>query len=173
MKVYVIGSLRNPQIPLIGNALREAGFDAFEDWFSAGPEADDKWKEYEVLRGRSYREALKGASAVNIFEFDRRHLNESSAAVMVLPAGRSAHLELGYIVGQGKPGFILLDGEPGEEDRWDVMTQFSTVVYSVEELVKRLKEQLGGMYHETTTARLRRWALYGALNARRLWVSRH
>jgi hypothetical protein len=35
-----------------------------------------------------------------------------------MPAGRSGHLELGLIMGQGKPGFVLFDGEP---EKWDQM----------------------------------------------------
>lgn len=121
MILYVIGSLRNPQIPIIGNRLRELGIEAFDDWHGAGPEADDKWKEYEQLRGRSYREALKGYAAQHVFNFDRTHLDRADAALLVLPAGRSGHLELGYAVGKGKRGYVLLD----TPDRWDVMYSFA------------------------------------------------
>jgi len=47
--------------------------------------------------------------------------------VLVLPAGKSGHLELGYMIGQGKPGYILLDGEP---ERFDVMYNFATGVFT-------------------------------------------
>jgi hypothetical protein len=43
-----------------------------------------------------------------------------------MPAGRSAHLELGWILGKDKPGFVLV--EKGVE-RWDVMYKFATGVY--------------------------------------------
>lgn len=136
MKVYVIGSLRNPNIPVVANELRKAGFDAFDDWYSVGPEADDKWQEYEKQRGRSYKEALQGAHAQDVFHFDKRNLDDSDAAVLVYPAGKSAHLELGYTAGKGKPTFILLDKEP---ERFDVMTLFATgVVGTVGELVEKL-----------------------------------
>ena len=40
-------------------------------------------------------------------------LSASSACVLVMPCGRSAHLELGHANGAGKPTAILLsDGEP-------------------------------------------------------------
>lgn len=42
MKVYVIGSLRNPRIPEIANELREKlGCEVFDDWHAAGPHGDD------------------------------------------------------------------------------------------------------------------------------------
>ena len=40
-KIYTIGSLRNEKVPLIANALRDAGHEVFDDWYGAGPEADD------------------------------------------------------------------------------------------------------------------------------------
>ena len=41
MRLYVIGSLRNPAVPQVAKRLREAGFLVFDDWYAAGPEADD------------------------------------------------------------------------------------------------------------------------------------
>lgn len=138
MKVYLIGSLRNPRIPLVGNALRELSIEAFDDWFGGGPEADDKWQEYEQLRGRHYREALYGEAAQNIYQFDKRHLDACNAGVLIAPAGKSGHLELGYLSGQGKRTYVLFDGEP---ERWDVMYQFcDNVFFGLEELINELRE---------------------------------
>jgi nucleoside 2-deoxyribosyltransferase len=122
--IYLIGSLRNPEVPNIANNLRAAGFEVFDDWYAAGPEADDYWKQYEEFRGRTYMEALAGAAAKNVFEFDRRNIESSDSVILVLPAGKSGHLELGWAIGRGKRGYILLDSP----DRWDVMYQFASLV---------------------------------------------
>jgi hypothetical protein len=139
--VYLIGSLRNPQVPIIANEIRAAGHVVFDDWYAAGPEADDKWRDYEVARGRSFKDSLSGFAARNVFNFDKTHLTRADVVVLVLPAGKSGHLELGWALGQGKPGYILLD----TPDRWDVMYQFATgVVTNVEELLRELaKNPLG------------------------------
>lgn len=138
LKVYIIGSLRNEEIPSLGNALRRIGITAFDDWHGAGPEADDFWKSYEVSRGRGYEEALYGEAARNTFDFDKRHLDECDAGVLVMPAGKSAHMEIGYLVGKGKRAYILFDGYP---ERWDVMYLFATRVFFTEAaLVAELKE---------------------------------
>lgn len=138
--VYIIGSLRNPAVPKIGTFLRKAGLNVFDDWFAAGPEADDKWREYEKARGRTYGEALQGAAAANTFNFDKRHLDEAAAAVLVAPAGKSAHLELGYMLGRGKTGVVYFESEP---ERWDVMYQFAdAVVFHRDELLDFLKKAL-------------------------------
>jgi nucleoside 2-deoxyribosyltransferase len=135
--VYLVGSLRNPAIPLIANDLRESGFEVFDDWYAAGPEADDKWKDYEQRRGRSYAEALKGLAAEHVFEFDLLHLKRADTVVLVMPAGKSGFMELGWALGQGKKGYILLD----DPERWDVMLKFATgVTAEYGELVEWLKE---------------------------------
>lgn len=135
--VYIIGSLRNPIVPQVGNRLRAEGFDAIDDWYGAGFEADDMWQAYEGIRGRSYAEALGGRAAQNVFLFDRSFLDMADAAVMIAPGGRSAHIELGYFLGSGKPGFILSQDEP---ERFEVMPNFATeICYSVDALVAGLR----------------------------------
>lgn len=124
--IYLIGSLRNEEIPEVSKLLRTTGLDVFDDWYAAGPEADDYWKTYEVGRGRSYKEALRGHAARHVFAFDKHHLDRCDAAILALPAGRSGHLELGYVAGTGKPAFILLDGQ---DSRFDVMYQFADEVF--------------------------------------------
>ena len=137
MIIYLIGSLRNPQVPVVAEQLREATHEVFDDWYAAGPKADDKWRDYERRRGRSYTEALHGYAAGHVYDFDRYHLERCDVAVLLLPAGRSGHLELGWAIGKGKPGYILLD----DPKRWDVMYRFADgVFYSVDELVNALAQ---------------------------------
>lgn len=132
MNIYLIGSLRNPRIPAIAGRLERAGHTVFSDWFAAGKDADDNWRDYERAMGHSYIEALQGKAATHVFEFDLHHLQACEAGVLVCPAGKSAFLELGYLLGRGTPGYILLDNP----DRWDVMLRFATGVYtSIESLI--------------------------------------
>jgi nucleoside 2-deoxyribosyltransferase len=135
MVIYLIGSLRNPRVPEVAKYLRSLGNDeVFDDWFAPGPEADDFWRKYSQARGHSYTDALKSYSGTHIFEFDKFHLDRADCGILVLPAGKSGHLELGYLIGQGKSGYILFDGQP-EPERWDVMYQFAKgVFFNVEEM---------------------------------------
>jgi hypothetical protein len=120
--VYLVGSLRNPQIPVLGNEMRALGLEVVDNWFAGGKIADDAWQEYSVARGRSYAEALQSREAGHVFYFDRAYINLSDAVVMLYPAGRSAHLEFGYAVGGGKKGYLLMEEQP---ERYDVMLQFA------------------------------------------------
>jgi nucleoside 2-deoxyribosyltransferase len=136
--VYVIGSLRNSAVPKFGQVLRASGFDAFDSWFAPGPHADDYWRDYTKRRGLTYKEALQDWSAKHVFEFDKFHLDRCDIAVLLMPGGKSAHLELGYFIGCGKPGFILFDKEP---KRYDVMTQFATdIFFGVGELIEAMRK---------------------------------
>lgn len=137
--IYLIGSLRNPEVPQIANKIREAGFEVFDDWYAAGPEADDKWRDYEKGRGRTYAEALEGFAAKHVFSFDKHHLERADAVVLASPAGKSGHMEFGWALGKGKIGIYLLD----DPDRWDVMLQFATrVVLSVDDVIAELQKLL-------------------------------
>lgn len=128
-KVYVIGSWRNPKVTELANKLRQIGFYVFDDWMAAGPTADDNWRDYEKQRGRTYKEALAGSAANHVFFYDKDHLDSSDVVVLLLPAGKSGHLELGYGLGRGKPGYILMEEEP---ERYDVMYKFATGVFTCE-----------------------------------------
>ena len=135
-KVYLIGSLRNPRVPALAQQLRNElpGVEVFDDWFSAGPEADDHWKAYEQARGRSYKDALNGYAARHVFGFDKGHLDTSTHAILVLPAGKSGHMEVMYAAyGVGAKTAILL--EPDADPRWDVMYQFvPNILYNDNEI---------------------------------------
>lgn len=137
MKVYVIGSLRNPRVPEVAAQIRAAGFDVFDDWYAAGPTADDAWRDYEKARGHKLPQALRGNAAQHVFNYDKGHITSSDVIVLMLPCGKSGHLELGWALGQGKRGFILLDNDP---ERYDVMYAFATgVVENTEELIRQLR----------------------------------
>jgi len=137
--IYLIGSLRNGAIPATASLLRQHDYQVFDDWYAAGPEADDYWKSYEQARGRGYIEALQGEAAKNVHRFDQSHLDGAAAAILVLPAGKSGHLELGYMAGKGKKTFILLDAE---HDRWDVMYRFADAVMYPDNMIATLERHI-------------------------------
>ena len=136
--IYLIGSLRNPAIPPLGNRLRTAGYDVYDSWFAAGKIADDSWQEYSNIRGLSLREALQDYSAQQVFNFDKRHLDRCDGAVLALPAGKSGHIELGYMA-KDKPTWVLFNEVP---ERYDVMYNFATdVCITEDELLEAIKKQ--------------------------------
>ena len=137
-RVYVVGSLRNPRVMDVASRIREAGHEVFEDWFAAGPTADDSWQDYEQQRGRSYVEALHAPAALHVFEFDLKWLQWADSVVAVMPAGKSAYGELCWARGAGKQTYALVEQEP---ERWDVMLRFAeTIVSSLDELIQEMED---------------------------------
>lgn len=139
--IYIIGSLRNENVPVLAKELREElKVEVFDDWFSPGPKADDFWRDYEHIRGSTYKQALNNYAGKHVFEFDKFHIDRLPIVVMYMPSGKSGHLELGYKLGKGGLGYILFDKEP---ERWDVMYQFATdVFFDKKELIEELKRAI-------------------------------
>lgn len=135
--IYLVGALKNEKIPHLALTLRKEGYEVFAEWHNPGPEADMFWQEHEKLKGSSYKEALAGSHVENVFYYDQAYIDLSDIVVLVMPAGKSGHLELGYAAGSGKKTFILLDKEP---DRYDVMPRFANAICNdVAELIEELR----------------------------------
>lgn len=119
MRVYVASSWRNPQHLALVYALRDVGHEVYNfrdphgDGTDAGfhwSEIDPRWKQWTPGQ---FRDRLEHPIAVGGYEKDRNAMDWAQAFVLVMPCGRSAHLELGWACGAGKPTLILLsDGEP-------------------------------------------------------------
>jgi len=160
-KLYLIGSLRNAAVPALAERVREKApqFEVFDDWYSAGPEADDYWKTYEQAKhgthAAGYVKALSGYAAEHVFQFDKHHLDTASHALLVLPAGKSGHMEITYAAyGAGCETAILL--EEGADPRWDVMYKFiPNILTSFDEVTEWLNKEkfVGSLYGEPVTAK--------------------
>lgn len=121
MKIYVASSWRNEKQPDVVRAIEEAGHEVYDFRHpSMGPGArgqgfhwsqiDPNWKRWTPIQ---FADALNHPVAKDGFESDKMALDWCDACVLVMPCGRSAHLELGYAIGAGKRSIILLsDGEP-------------------------------------------------------------
>ena len=131
VKIYVIGSLKNEKVPLLAESIRALGHTVFDDWKAAHVEADQVMWAYEQKRGHSYKDALRGLSAQNQYQFDKRLLDMSDLAIVVMEAGRSAHLEAGYMAGLGKPVYVLFS--EGYPSRMDIMYNLLTDFFENEE----------------------------------------
>lgn len=134
-KVYVASSWRNNQQPAVVAALREAGHDVY-DFKNPEPgnhgfhwsDIDENWERWTPAE---LREAHVHPIAEAGFKLDMDALQAADACVLVMPSGRSAHLEAGYAVGAGKPTVILLaEGEP------ELMYKMARTVLTIEEAVE-------------------------------------
>ena len=146
MIVYIIGSLANPNVLPIAKRVMDTGHEVYCEWHCPGPDADKFWQEHCKFFKLTYQQALDGWHAKQVFEIDLFHLDRCDTAILVLPAGKSGHLELGYIRGSKKPGYILLDKEP---DRYDLMYRFGNIVTTeLDEILDDIKNRTHPDSHE-------------------------
>lgn len=129
MKIYIASSWRNELQPLLVKAFRESGHEVY-DFRNPKPdnagfhwsEIDPKWQSWT---SKEFKAALFHPIAVDGFKLDWEAMHWAEACILVLPSGRSAHLEAGYFIGARKPLHILLnDGEP------ELMYKMATNIYT-------------------------------------------
>ena len=113
MKVYIASSWRNQYQPEVIKKLRDRGYEVYDFRHPAENNDGFKWAEidpaWETWSASQFQKALLHPLAEQGFKLDMEALKASDAVILVLPCGRSAHLELVYAVGR-KPTAILLDG---------------------------------------------------------------
>lgn len=112
-KIYVASSWRNTRQAEVVQALRMDGHLVYDfkhprlgNTGFAWSQIDPQW---EGWTPEKYREMLDHPVAKAGFASDMNGMRWADTFVLVLPCGRSAHLELGWACGQGKQTIILLD----------------------------------------------------------------
>jgi hypothetical protein len=109
--VYVASSWRNPLQQGIVAALRSVGLQVYD--FRAPVPGNDgfRWSKIDPQwlgwTPRDWQQALSHPIAKRGFHHDKAALGRADCGVLVLPCGRSAHLEAGYLAGFGKPVFTV------------------------------------------------------------------
>jgi nucleoside 2-deoxyribosyltransferase len=123
-KIYVASSWRNYyQIAMVA-ACRAAGFEAYDFKDSEGfkwDEVDPKWEHWDY---EGWQKGLCHERAEQGFKRDMDALEGADRCILVLPSGRSAHLEAGYAIGKGKPTAIWVP----EYDTPDLMVKMADYV---------------------------------------------
>lgn len=149
MNIYVASSWRNTRQPAVVRTLRELGHDVY-DFRNPRPGDDGfSWKQIldkppQEWTTREYRdEVLAHDRSRQGFTLDMNALVSCDACVLVLPCGRSAHLELGQAVGAGKRTLVLLDDKIDEPELMYLMC--SKIVLSLDELCEEIGEGTSDM----------------------------
>lgn len=140
-RIYAASSWRNVRQPMVVDRLRAAGHEVydFRNPFNGRPgfawsEIDPDWQCWSAAR---YRELLTTSPvAAAGYVSDLRAMEWADTCVLILPSGRSAHLEAGWFTGRGKRCVILT--QDGEEP--ELMALLATdICISLDEVVERLK----------------------------------
>lgn len=138
--IYVASSWRNPFQPNVVKTLREAGFDVFD---FRNPPSDGhgfRWSElsenYMDWSFAEYKKQMGHPLAVKQFENDFEAMRACDACVLVLPCGKSAHMEAGWFSGCGKKVLVYMP----EKQEPELMYRLFTGVYeTIDEVIAELK----------------------------------
>ena len=142
MKIYVASSWRNPLYEGIVEGLRSLGYEVYDFKHPDGDEGfhwsrvEDSWQDWTM---KEYRDALGSEYAQFGFYRDFDAMKAADVCVLLLPCGRSAHLEAGWMKGAGKkvvayiPTFERIEPEL-------MYAMLDDIALSEIELVKYLKQ---------------------------------
>ena len=112
MKVYVATSWKNVHQPEVVRFLRSAGHEVYDFRHPAIGNDGFQWssidENWHTWNARNYLLALNHVLADEGFGLDMSALYWCEACVLVLPCGRSAHLEAGWAAGAGKKLVIYI-----------------------------------------------------------------
>ncbi|EGN58125.1 hypothetical protein PRBRB14_26570 [Hallella multisaccharivorax DSM 17128] len=148
-KIYLASSWRNKDQQRIVRILRDAGHEVYDFEHASYNDhningfcgsvgfhwslVDKDWQQWDV---KQYQKGLQHPVAERGFQRDIDALKWADTCVLLLPCGRSAHTEAGWMKGAGKRVFVMVEhlGEP------ELMYRlFDGVCGSEEELLEKLK----------------------------------
>ena len=138
-RIYVASSWRNQYFPDVVKCLREAGHEVYDfrnpphggagfHWTDIDPDAPN-WTYAQ------YAEGLRHPLAERQFQADIDALTWADTCVLVLPCGRSAHTEAGWMAGAGKRVIAYIPEMVEPELMYKL---FAGVAGSLEELVEKI-----------------------------------
>jgi hypothetical protein len=135
--IYLASSWRNPFQQEIVNVLRDAGHVVYD--FKnpsegikgfAWSDIDNNWKNWDT---QQFIEALHHPIAESGFTNDFKAMIEADCCVLLLPSGRSAHLEGGYFAGHGLKKLVIFSPTKEEPELMYKLADF--VSDSMEEIL--------------------------------------
>ena len=141
MKIYVASSWRNEWQPDVVDRLRQAGHEIY-DFRNPKPgnkgfhwsEISENWQDWTP---EQYKAALHHPLAATGFYLDYEALLDAECIVLVLPSGRSSHLEMGVAIGLAQERIryhsIIFMPEPVEPELMYKMAD--AIVVTMDELV--------------------------------------
>lgn len=133
--------LENQYYSEVVDRLREAGHEVYD--FRNSPQGtggfhwygiDPNYMEWSV---EQYREGMKSQRAQQQFSNDIEALEWADTCVLILPCGRSAHTEAGWLAGKGKKVIVYI---PEMQEAELMYMLFDLVTDDIDEIDSFLKQ---------------------------------
>ena len=137
--IYVASSWRNPYYTEVVERLRKEGFDVYDFRNPPHGGAGFHWTDIDINAPQwnfsQYAEGLSHPLAERQFKADLDALEAADTCVLVLPCGRSAHTEAGWMSGAGKRVIVYIPEMVEPELMYKL---FDKVVDNLDDLVMSL-----------------------------------
>lgn len=120
-RIYLASSWRNTHQPRLVPVLREAGHSVYDFRHPTPSKSGFQWDNIDMNWQRwtpvAFAHILPNNETAQAgYAVDKAALDWCDTCVCLLPCGRSAHLEAGYVIGKGKPTLFYLDPEQFEPE---------------------------------------------------------
>ena len=145
VKIYLASSWKRKEtVIMLHDILAKEGHEVDSFCSTDGERVSFEW---DKLVGIMYNEGidLRSIDAVSMadhwrvqeaFKEDKKWIDWADVLILLMPCGRSSHLEAGYAVGKGKKMYIVGGFEKGE---FDTMYGFADGMYDYDDIHKLLE----------------------------------
>ena len=144
MKIYVASSWRNEFQQKIVSELRRLDHDVYDFRNPAKGNYGFRWRDIDLnwqwWTSKEYVEALKHPIAEDGFKLDFGAMKWADCCVMVLPCGRSAHTEAGWIKGRGKKVYVY---QPIKQEPELMYKIYDGIITSLTQLIEQFNQASG------------------------------
>ena len=140
-KIYLASSWRNKHYEDVLETLRMQGYETYdfkhpENNGASGFSWENVAADFEKWTCKDFKEGLNHPEAIKAFEKDFNAMQEADYCILLLPCGRSAHSEAGWMKGNGKKVFILdLSEKPTPELMYRMFDTYLTKIVDLVESV--------------------------------------
>lgn len=140
-KIYLASSWRNPFQPELVSYLKDIGHKVYdfrnpkENNYGFGwNQIDPNWEKWSA---KEYIKQLNHPLSIMGFNNDKNAMDWADTCILLLPCGNSAHIEAGYMIGQGKPCLILIENT---DFKPDLMYKLAKVYDNRYDMIRRLSQ---------------------------------
>lgn len=139
-KIYVASSWRNQFYPEVVERLRAAGHEVYDFRNPPHGKGGFRWSDvdpdFQNWTVEQYRKGLEDPWSETQFKSDMEALEWADTCVLVLPCGRSAHTEAGWMAGTGRKTIVYI---PEMQEAELMYKLFDHVTGSLDEVIDFLK----------------------------------
>lgn len=142
LKIYLASSWQNKEYEQVLNTLRLEGYETYDFKHPENKELSSfDWEKLDKKCNRwscsDFKKALNHPETIKAFQKDFQAMQEADFCVLLLPCGRSAHSEAGWMKGNGKKVFILdLSENPKPELMYRMYDEYLTEIMELIEHIK-------------------------------------